>query len=84
MFIFAGIARILCYGLWFGGRTPPALALAAVPLAVAGAADGGENSRRTVLILFKAGSLTFGSGLVIVPSRKVSSNKAVDSMKAGF
>src|SRR5215469_25806 len=69
MFIFAGIAGILYYGSWWRGRTLPTLALVAVPVAVGGVAQPATAKTLAELFWFflKAGSLTFGSGLVIVP-----------------
>jgi chromate transporter len=68
LFIGAGAVGILWYGSIF--RRPPAVALqvAAVP-AVAQLAPAASGSTLGKLLLFflKAGSLTFGSGLVIVP-----------------
>jgi chromate transporter len=68
LFIGAGAVGILYYGSIF--RRPPAIALqvAAVP-AVAQLAPVASGSTLGKLLLFflKAGSLTFGSGLVIVP-----------------
>jgi chromate transporter len=70
LFIGAGIVGILYYGR-FWRRTPSATTLlAAVPLApVAPVASAASASTLTKLLLFflKAGALTFGSGLVIVP-----------------
>jgi chromate transporter len=70
LFIGAGIVGILYYGR-FWRRTPSATTLlAAVPLApVAPVAPVASASTLTKLLLFflKAGALTFGSGLVIVP-----------------
>ena len=69
LFIAAGIAGILHYGSLFRGRGAPSLPLlAAVPVS-AGATNGAAGSLLGKLFLFflKAGSLTFGSGLVIVP-----------------
>jgi chromate transporter len=69
MFIGAGIAGILYCGSMFK-RTPAALSLAAPPvlaqLAPSAAASGSILGKLLVFFL-KAGSLTFGSGLVIVP-----------------
>jgi chromate transporter len=69
MFIGAGIVGILYYGSMFK-RTPAALSLAAPPvlaqLAPSAAASGSILGKLLVFFL-KAGSLTFGSGLVIVP-----------------
>jgi len=69
MFILAGAAGILNYGSLFRGRTPPALVLAAVPTAVGSVAQPATAKTLGALLAFflKAGSLTFGSGLVIVP-----------------
>jgi chromate transporter len=70
LFIGAGIVGILHYGR-FWRRTPSATTLlAAAPLApVAPVAPMAGASTLTKLLLFflKAGALTFGSGLVIVP-----------------
>jgi chromate transporter len=69
LFIAAGIAGILYYGtLLRGKRVPSLLLLAAVPVTAA-ATNGAAGSILGKLLLFflKAGSLTFGSGLVIVP-----------------
>lgn len=69
LFIGAGIVGIIYYGNLFR-RTPAALSLAAPPvlaqLAPAGAASGSILGK-LLLFFLKAGSLTFGSGLVIVP-----------------
>jgi chromate transporter len=67
LFIGAGIAGIVYYG--FVGRKPASTApLLALP-AVAQLAPAASGSALGKLMLFflKAGSLTFGSGLVIVP-----------------
>ncbi len=69
LFIAAGIAGIFYYGtLLRGKRVPSLLLLAAVPVTAA-ATNGAAGSILSKLLLFflKAGSLTFGSGLVIVP-----------------
>ena len=68
LFLAAGAIGILYYGSLF--RTPPAAtAVVAAPLAASGAAPSAGGSLVAKLFLFfvKAGSLTFGSGLVIVP-----------------
>src|SRR5690348_17188750 len=67
LFIGAGIIGILYYGSLFG-KTPAALSLAAPPV-LAQLAPAASSSILGKLLLFflKAGSLTFGSGLVIVP-----------------
>jgi len=71
VFLGCGIIGVLYYGSWLRGRrigsTTPLLM--GVPLAAAGAAPGGLGVMLGKLLTFflKAGSLTFGSGLVIVP-----------------
>ncbi len=67
LFIGAGIVGILYYGNLF--RKPPdaKLQIAAVPLLVAPAAATNATLGKLLLFFLKAGSLTFGSGLVIVP-----------------
>src|SRR5467141_1108388 len=69
LFIAAGIVGICYYGTFFRGRQAPVSPLLAVmPLSV-GAAQSAAGSILGKLFVFflKAGSLTFGSGLVIVP-----------------
>jgi chromate transporter len=69
LFIVSGIVGIFYYGTLFRPRRVPSLPLlAAVPLG-AGAAGSVSGSILSKLLVFflKAGSLTFGSGLVIVP-----------------
>ncbi|HZR73987.1 chromate efflux transporter [Bradyrhizobium sp.] len=69
LFIGAGIVGILYYGNVFK-RTPVALPIVAlVPATTAPIAPVATTSTLSKLLLFflKAGSLTFGSGLVIVP-----------------
>jgi len=70
VFIGCGIVGLLYYGSLFRGRGTASTTslLAAVPL-VAGAPQGSLGSVLGKLLTFflKAGSLTFGSGLVIVP-----------------
>ncbi|NLS74330.1 chromate efflux transporter [Bradyrhizobium brasilense] len=67
LFIGAGIIGIIYYGNI--KRPPVALQLAVIPAAAPGAAPVVTGSTLGKLLLFflKAGSLTFGSGLVIVP-----------------
>lgn len=70
LFIGAGLAGILYYGSLFrGGKVPPSMLGVAAPLAIAAAPQVATPSLLGQLFLFfiKAGSLTFGSGLVIVP-----------------
>jgi chromate transporter len=72
LFIGAGAVGILYYGSIFRGPPPAALLTAAVPLAAPAAvplapAAGASILGKLLLFFLKAGSLTFGSGLVIVP-----------------
>lgn len=69
LFIGAGIVGILYYGSLFRGRRPPAETLMSLaPLGV-GTSKAATPALLGKLLLFflKAGALTFGSGLVIVP-----------------
>ena len=67
LFIGAGIGGILYYGSLFK-RTPPALSVAVAPvLAQLAPIASGSILGKLLLFFLKAGSLTFGSGLVIVP-----------------
>jgi chromate transporter len=67
LFIEAGILGILYYGSWFRGGTPISL-LAVAPLSIGTATTPTASTLGQLLGFFlKAGSLTFGSGLVIVP-----------------
>ncbi|MGY8676468.1 chromate efflux transporter [Bradyrhizobium sp. UFLA05-153] len=68
LFIGAGIVGIIYYGSLFK-RTPAVLPVVVVPAAAAPIAPVATASTLSKLMLFflKAGSLTFGSGLVIVP-----------------
>jgi chromate transporter len=71
LFIGAGVVGILYYGSLFK-RTPAALSLAAPPILAqlappASASISGSILGKLLLFFLKAGSLTFGSGLVIVP-----------------
>jgi chromate transporter len=69
LFIAAGLVGILYYGKALGFRRPTTLAIAA-PLAAAAPATpiaAGSTLIKLLLFFLKAGSLTFGSGLVIVP-----------------
>ncbi|HKF73047.1 MAG TPA: chromate efflux transporter [Stellaceae bacterium] len=69
VFIGAGILGVLYYGTLFRkSGLPAALALAAPAAAATPAtAAGGASLWSVFAFFFKAGSLTFGSGLVIVP-----------------
>jgi chromate transporter len=69
LFIISGIVGIAYYGSLLRGKVVPSVPLlAAVPVAAA-TTNGAAGSILSKLLLFflKAGSLTFGSGLVIVP-----------------
>ena len=67
LFIGAGVVGLLYYGAVFDGKRAASL-LAAVPLGGAAAVGHLEPILGRLLAFFlKAGSLTFGSGLVIVP-----------------
>ncbi|MFL5239042.1 MAG: chromate transporter, partial [Rhizomicrobium sp.] len=67
VFIGAGIVGILYYGSIFK-RTPAALQVAFTPAAAPMAPVAtGSTLGKLLLFFLKAGSLTFGSGLVIVP-----------------
>ncbi|MFI4997879.1 MAG: chromate efflux transporter [Hyphomicrobiales bacterium] len=68
LFIGAGIVGILAYGNIFR-RMPPSLPLMSVAPVAAALTPAASASLLGKLLLFflKAGSLTFGSGLVIVP-----------------
>ncbi len=69
LFIAAGIAGIVYYGSLFRGKSVASLSLLAAVPVTAAATNGAAGSILSKLLLFflKAGSLTFGSGLVIVP-----------------
>jgi chromate transporter len=69
LFIGSGIVGILYYGSLFrGGSAGAGGALAAMPLAIGTAKTATPSTLGQLLVFFlKAGSLTFGSGLVIVP-----------------
>jgi chromate transporter len=66
LFIGAGVVGILYYGSLFR-RSPAALALTAPVLAQLAPNASGSILGKLLLFFLKAGSLTFGSGLVIVP-----------------
>jgi chromate transporter len=69
LFIGAGIVGILYYGSMFR-KAPATLSLAAPPLLAQlapSATASGSILGKLLLFFLKAGSLTFGSGLVIVP-----------------
>jgi chromate transporter len=70
VFIGAGALGIAYNSLFRRRRAPPATAAAVVPVAAAGAAPHAASARvigKLILFFLKAGSLTLGSGLVIVP-----------------
>jgi chromate transporter len=70
LFIVAGLVGVLYYGSLFRGRRPPAVAASvALPVGAVTAPHAATSSMIGKLVLFflKSGSLTFGSGLVIVP-----------------
>ena len=68
LFIGAGLIGILYYGSRFRRPPPVALQVAAVPaLAQLAPVASGSTLGKLLLFFLKAGSLTFGSGLVIVP-----------------
>src|SRR5471030_1545794 len=69
LFIGAGIVGILYYGSLFKRTPPAALSITVVPVLAQFAPTAASGSILGKLLLFflKAGSLTFGSGLVIVP-----------------
>src|SRR5271169_555280 len=66
LFIGAGIVGILYYGSLFK-RSPAALTITAPVLAQLAPIASGSILGKLLLFFLKAGSLTFGSGLVIVP-----------------
>jgi chromate transporter len=66
LFIGAGIVGILYYGSLFK-KTPTALSVTAPVLAALAPDVSGSTIGKLLLFFLKAGSLTFGSGLVIVP-----------------
>jgi chromate transporter len=71
VFIGAGVLGIAYYGSLFRRRhLPPATVAAVVPVGMAGATPHTASASiigKLILFFLKAGSLTFGSGLVIVP-----------------
>jgi chromate transporter len=68
LFISAGVVGICYYGNIFRRPPPIALQIAAAPiLAQVGPVASGSTLGKLFLFFLKAGSLTFGSGLVIVP-----------------
>ena len=70
LFIGAGLAGILYYGTPLGFLRRSTTFAVAAPLAAAGpvaSAASGSTLAKLLLFFLKAGSLTFGSGLVIVP-----------------
>jgi chromate transporter len=68
MFIGAGIVGILYYGSLIRGTPPTTFSVTVVPvLAQLAPTASGSILGKLLLFFLKAGSLTFGSGLVIVP-----------------
>jgi hypothetical protein len=67
LFIGAGIVGILYYGHFFPRRSPIVLEVGAAPALALVPAASGSTLGKLLLFFLKAGSLTFGSGLVIVP-----------------
>jgi chromate transporter len=68
LFIGAGIVGILYYGSLFKRTPPAALSVTVVPVLAQLAPTASSSILGKLLLFFlKAGSLTFGSGLVIVP-----------------
>jgi chromate transporter len=68
LFIGAGIVGILYYGSLIRRAPPTALSVTVVPvLAQLAPTPAGSILGKILLFFLKAGSLTFGSGLVIVP-----------------
>jgi chromate transporter len=68
LFIGAGLVGILYYGNLFRRRPPPVvLQIAALPPLMLAPVATASTLGKLLLFFLKAGSLTFGSGLVIVP-----------------
>ena len=68
LFIISGIVGLLYYGSLLRGRKlPPGALMALVPLGINTKAADLDILGRLLGFFLKAGSLTFGSGLVIVP-----------------
>ena len=67
LFIGWGIVGIFYYGNLFRKAPDVKLQIAAVPLLIAPTAATNATLSKLLLFFLKAGSLTFGSGLVIVP-----------------
>src|SRR5262244_1891731 len=68
LFIISGVVGILYYGsLLRGSKPPPGALMALAPLGIGTKAANFDILGRLLAFFLKAGSLTFGSGLVIVP-----------------
>jgi chromate transporter len=67
LFIGAGVVGILSYGNLFQRRPPAVLPVTALPSLMLAPVASTSTLGKLLLFFLKAGSLTFGSGLVIVP-----------------
>ena len=68
LFLGAGLVGILYYGTVWKRRPPPVLQIALLPsLSQLAPTASGSTLAKLLLFFLKAGALTFGSGLVIVP-----------------
>ncbi|HJU12705.1 MAG TPA: chromate efflux transporter [Candidatus Binataceae bacterium] len=67
LFIGAGLIGILYYGNLFQRRPPAVLPVVALPSLALAPVASASTLGKLLLFFLKAGSLTFGSGLVIVP-----------------
>ena len=65
LFVLSGLVGVIYYGSLF--RRPRAISAATAVIAGTGKASGFPILGKLLLFFLKAGSLTFGSGLVIVP-----------------
>jgi chromate transporter len=67
LFLISGVLGILYYGSLFHRRVPAASPMTVAAGAAAAKVGGASLLGKLLLFFLKAGSLTFGSGLVIVP-----------------
>jgi chromate transporter len=67
LFLGAGFVGILYYGNFFRRRPPPVVLQIALPSLLLTPVASSSTLSKLLLFFLKAGSLTFGSGLVIVP-----------------